>query len=58
MEELLTTDELAKALKVQKTWIYAQTRKKGDDSLPRLKLGKYLRFPLKEVEAWLRNKSS
>lgn len=44
--ELLTVDELADALKVPKSWIYDKTRK---DEIPRIKVGKYLRFRLIEV---------
>jgi excisionase family DNA binding protein len=52
-EELLTTDELAAQLKVPKSWLYTRTRETGSDSIPRLKVGKYLRFRLGEVMVWL-----
>ncbi len=53
MEKLLTPDELAKILSVPKSWIYTQTRQTGPDSIPRLKLGKYLRFKINDVMEWL-----
>jgi excisionase family DNA binding protein len=52
-EELLTIDELAKLLKVQKGWIYGRTRDRSAKTIPHFKVGKYLRFSLPEVKAWL-----
>ena len=42
--KLLTVEELASELKVKKSWIYGQTRKKGEGSIPGFKVGKYWRF--------------
>lgn len=53
-EDLLTVPELATALKVQPSWVYGETRKTGKGSIPRLRVGKYLRFSLEEVMDWLR----
>ena len=50
---LMTVDELAKFLKVPKSWIYSRTREKGSDSIPRVPCGKYIRFRLNEVLEWL-----
>jgi excisionase family DNA binding protein len=50
---LLTIDELAEWLKVPKSWVYARTRLSGPGTLPRLKVGKYLRFSLNDVMKWL-----
>ena len=52
-EELLTIDELAAQLKVPKSWIYTHTRARTKPRLPFIKLGKYLRFRLPEVYAYL-----
>ena len=52
-EELLTIDELAAQLKVPKSWIYTHTRARTNPRLPYIKLGKYLRFRLHEVYAYL-----
>jgi len=49
----LTIDELAERLKVPKSWIYAQTRKRGPGTIPRVKIGKYLRFQWMEIEKWI-----
>jgi excisionase family DNA binding protein len=56
MDDLQTVDELAKILKVPKSWIYARTREKGTGSIPRIKVGKYLRFDIKQVLNWLTEK--
>lgn len=53
-EEFLTVDELAVTLKVSKTKIYSMTREKGPESIPRYKIGKYIRFVPKEVLEWLK----
>jgi excisionase family DNA binding protein len=47
-QELLTADELAAKLKVPKSWIYEQSRQ---DNIPTHRLGRYVRFDLKEVIA-------
>jgi excisionase family DNA binding protein len=52
-KELLTIDELAAQLKVPKSWIYTHTRARMNPRLPYIKLGKYLRFRLPEVYAYL-----
>jgi excisionase family DNA binding protein len=51
---LLTVDDLAKQLKVKPSWIYGETRKTGPGTIPRIKVGKYLRFSLEEVMGWLK----
>ena len=53
VEELLTIDELANRLKVPKSWIYTHTRGRTKCRLPYIKLGKYLRFSLPDVYAYL-----
>jgi excisionase family DNA binding protein len=54
--DLLTVEELASALKVKVSWIYGESRKTGEGSMPRIKVGKYLRFCLPEVLEWLRER--
>ena len=48
-DELLTVSELATALKVKESWVYGETRKTGPGTLPRIRVGKYLRFSLAAV---------
>jgi excisionase family DNA binding protein len=54
-QELLTVMELAEKLKVPKSWIYAHTRQRGPDAIPKFRLGRYLRFHLGEVMQWVSN---
>lgn len=51
--ELLTVEEVAALLKVDKSWVYARTRRRGSERLPHVKLGKYLRFDEKSIHAYL-----
>lgn len=56
--ELYDVDEIAKALKVEKSWIYARTRRR-QNPIPHYKVGRYPRFDFDEVKAWLKkNKES
>jgi hypothetical protein len=54
MKDLHTVNELADALKVPKSWIYARTRETGPKSIPHIKVGKYLRFEINKVLDWLK----
>jgi excisionase family DNA binding protein len=51
---LMTVDDLARQLKVKVSWIYGETRKTGPGTIPRIRVGKYLRFSLEEVMDWLK----
>ena len=55
--ELVTVQELSEYLKVPISWIYQKTRKRSGSRLPHYKLGKYLRFDLREVQEWLKGQS-
>lgn len=57
VDELLTVEELSGTLKVPPSWVYARTRETGPGCMPRLKVGKYLRFRLSEVMAWIEEKT-
>ena len=50
---LLTVHDVAEFLKVPVSWVYERTRRRGSERLPHLKIGKYLRFRLHEVESYL-----
>ena len=52
-DELLTVSEVASALKVPDSWVYERTRRSGNDRIPHIKLGKYLRFRWAVVREWL-----
>ena len=47
----LTIDEAAALIRVPKSWLYERTR---TNTVPHLKLGKYLRFDQVEFVAWAR----
>lgn len=57
VEELADVEGLAKVLKVKSSWVYSQTRKTGPNSIPRIKVGKYLRFVLDDVFKWLQEQN-
>jgi hypothetical protein len=59
--ELLTPAELASRLRVPVSWIREGTRSRnmiGDDPIPHLRLGRYIRFQWgsPELEAWLKRR--
>jgi hypothetical protein len=55
--DLLTPAELAERLKVPKSWVFEQTRRRAKvrnaNPLPCIRLGKYLRFSWVQVSEWL-----
>ncbi len=50
-ERWLTIDEAAALIRVPKSWLYERTR---TNTVPHVKLGKYLRFDQEEFIAWAR----
>ena len=52
-EKLLTVREVAELLSVPPSWVYERTRSRGVNRLPHLKMGKYVRFRLSDVQAYL-----
>jgi excisionase family DNA binding protein len=56
-QDFITVDELAETLKVPKSWVYSRTRETGPDSMPKIKVGKYRRFVLGDVVAWLKKQN-
>ena len=52
--ELLTINEMAEKLKVPLSWVYSRTRITGPRSIPRIKVGKYIRFVESDVMEWLK----
>ena len=51
---LLDSDSLAEYLNVPKSWVYEKTRDRGNGSIPRVMVGKYVRFNIHEVLEWLK----
>jgi len=51
---LVDIDGLAEHLNVPKSWVYEKTRDKTKGSIPRVMVGKYVRFNINEVLEWLK----
>jgi excisionase family DNA binding protein len=51
--ELVTVEEMARMLRVPRSWIYSRTRMKGPNSIPRVQVGKYIRFNPSQVLEWI-----
>jgi excisionase family DNA binding protein len=56
--KLLTIQEVADFLKVSKSWVYAMTSGVSKNSIPYVKVGKYIRFEEAEVVEWVRKQRS
>jgi hypothetical protein len=54
---ILRPEQLGERLKVPVSWVYENTRRRAGhrnaDTLPCIRMGKYLRFYWPEVEKWL-----
>ena len=60
LHELLTVEEVAALLRVNKSWVYEHTRGREvatTDRLPHIKIGKYLRFDAQAVRAFVLRKA-
>jgi excisionase family DNA binding protein len=53
MEPLLTIDELSRLLKIKKSTIYHWT---SAGFVPHIKVGRFVRFRVSEIEQWLRER--
>ncbi len=56
-ERLIGVNELANTLGVPKSWVYSRSRETGPGSIPRIMVGKYVKFQLDDVMAWLKKKN-
>jgi predicted DNA-binding transcriptional regulator AlpA len=50
---LVGVNELSEKLGVPPSWVYARTRIKGPDTIPCIRVGKYLKFKLDAVMEWI-----
>ncbi|NQT56102.1 MAG: helix-turn-helix domain-containing protein [Desulfobacteraceae bacterium] len=55
-QNFLTVGELAETLRVPKSWVYGKTRQSGPGCIPKVQVGKYIRFRLNEVMEWIERK--
>ena len=53
-EALLSPEQMADVLGVKVSWLYRQTMQHGQESIPRIRLGKYLRFEKEAVLNWVK----
>lgn len=51
--DLVTIQQLADMLQLKPSWIYSRTRQTGANAIPRVKIGKYLRFDPSKVFRWI-----
>lgn len=56
--DLKDITEMARILKLPKSWLYSQTRQRGRGTIPHLRLGKYLRFRPGDVLAWAEQRAA
>jgi hypothetical protein len=56
-QKLIGVNKLAEVLGVRPSWVYARTRLKGPDSIPCLRVGKYLKFEFDKVMDWLKSQN-
>lgn len=52
--QFLTVEQMAQVLQVPRSWLYGKTRFRGPGSIPRVQVGKYVRFNPSTVLEWLR----
>jgi excisionase family DNA binding protein len=55
--DFLTISEMAERLKVPRSWLYSRTRETGPGRIPRVKVGKYIRFVEVDVMEWLKRQN-
>ena len=53
----LTVSQLARVLSVPPSWIYARTYRGARDPLPYKRLGRWLRFDIDEIHAWVEERT-
>jgi hypothetical protein len=51
--DIITMPELAERLKVSERWVYEKSRRRCQNPLPVINVGRYLRFHWPTVSAWL-----
>jgi hypothetical protein len=53
MEQLLTVEEVAKLLQVEPSWVHAHSNGSREPTIPSVKVGKYRRFRLVDIELFI-----
>ena len=52
-EHLLMPEEAAEILRVKLSWLYQHTRRRTQDRIPFVKIGRYLRFREQDLAAYI-----
>ncbi|MGD0275674.1 MAG: excisionase [Syntrophales bacterium] len=55
-EDYVSISEMAALLKIPKSWLYSRSRETGPGSMPRLKVGKYIRLNPETTIAWIKER--
>jgi excisionase family DNA binding protein len=53
IERLLTPEEAAEVLRVKVSWLYQHTRRRSQDRIPFVRVGRYLRFREQDLVAYI-----
>ncbi len=56
IERLLTPQEAAEILRVKLSWLYQHTRRRTQDRIPFVKIGRYLRFREQDLVAYIESR--
>ena len=56
IEHLLTPQEVAEILRVKLSWLYQHTRRRTQDRIPFVKIGRYLRFREQDLVAYIESR--
>jgi predicted DNA-binding transcriptional regulator AlpA len=55
--DFLTLKEMADILKVKPSWLYSRNRETGPGTIPRIKIGKYIRYEPDKVMEWIKEQN-
>ncbi len=56
IEHLLTPEEAAEILRVNLSWLYQHTRRRSQDRIPFVKVGRYLRFREQDLADYIESR--
>ena len=56
IDQLLTPEETAEILRVKLSWLYQHTRRRSQDRIPFVKVGRYLRFREQDLLAYIESR--
>ena len=56
VEHLLTPEGAVEILRVKLSWLYKDTRRRSQDRIPFIKIGRYLRFREQDLAAYIESR--